>query len=351
MSVYRVLESSPLLHGMKRDLTSIICHSLLDPCTHRVPVVHLSKLTGARVLSVRYRLAPQNPFPAALVDALVAYLSLISPAPGSFHEPVPADKIVISGDSAGGNLSLALLQTLLTLRRISPTVRFHGQDVPIALPGGVALTSPWCDLTLCMPSHFTNAAYDYITSPSIPSYVAFHPLAFPPDDIWPSNPPRADMFVSADAVLHPLVSPMTAPTELWKDAPPVFINVGEEALTDEALVLARKMYHAGVRVVVEQFEGMPHCFGMLMIGTPAGRRFFTTFSAFCRDVTTSSASVECTGNLIHVGSDLQSIREIPLDELDLLSDKEIGERLRKSRELRIEAENKLLSEWRERARL
>ena len=114
----------------------------MDPCTHRVPVSHLSKLTSAPVLSVRYRLAPQHPFPSAIVDALVAYFSLLAPPPGSLHDPVPAKKIVLSGDSAGGNLSLALLQTLLSLRRVCPTVRFHGKEVPIELPAGVATISP-----------------------------------------------------------------------------------------------------------------------------------------------------------------------------------------------------------------
>lgn len=321
----------------------------MDPCTHRIPVSHLSKKTGAPVLSVRYRLAPQNPFPAALIDALVAYLSLISPPPGSFHQPVSADKIIIAGDSAGGNLSLALLQTILRLRRVSPMVLFYGQEIPIELPAGIAAISPWCDLTRSMPSHFNNAQYDYLDPPTAPPVTEFHPMPFPPDDVWPANPPRVDLFINASTTLHPLVSPLAARKELWKDAPPIFISLGEEALADEDLIIARKMYQAGAPVVVEQFEGMPHCHGLMMINTPAGRRFFKGLTGFCRDAV--AGRVGSTGNLIRLGPMMQSVQEVPLDSLDLLSDEEVDERLRESQRWRVEAERQLLSEWKERARL
>jgi len=71
---------------------------LMDPATHRPTTKKLAKLTGGRCYSVRYRLAPQNPFPAALLDALVSYLTLLFPPPGAFHDPVPPEDIVFAGD-------------------------------------------------------------------------------------------------------------------------------------------------------------------------------------------------------------------------------------------------------------
>jgi acetyl esterase/lipase len=71
---------------------------LMDPVTHRGTTKRLAKITGGRCYSVRYRLAPQNAFPAALMDALMSYLGLLYPPPGAFHAPVPAENIVFAGD-------------------------------------------------------------------------------------------------------------------------------------------------------------------------------------------------------------------------------------------------------------
>lgn len=98
--------------------------------THRYVMWRIARKMGGRVFSVKYRLAPQFPFPCAredtplnlvsrsltdaafgcsVQDALSAYLYLIRPPPGAKHRPVDPAKIVIAGDSAGGGLSLALL--------------------------------------------------------------------------------------------------------------------------------------------------------------------------------------------------------------------------------------------------
>ena len=71
---------------------------LLDPASHRPTTKKLAKLTGGRCYSVRYRLAPQNPFPAAVMDGLSAYLTLLYPPPGAFHEAVRPEDIVFAGD-------------------------------------------------------------------------------------------------------------------------------------------------------------------------------------------------------------------------------------------------------------
>jgi hypothetical protein len=71
---------------------------LCDPATHRAMTAKLAKMTGGRCYSVRYRLAPQHPFPSALLDALVSYLTLLYPPPGAFHEPVKPENIAFGGD-------------------------------------------------------------------------------------------------------------------------------------------------------------------------------------------------------------------------------------------------------------
>ncbi|KAL4940944.1 hypothetical protein BDV06DRAFT_195586 [Aspergillus oleicola] len=325
---------------------------LMDPCTHRPATSQISKRTKSPVLSVRYRLAPQHPFPAALVDALVAYLYLVAPPPGSLHAPIPANKIILSGDSAGGNLALVLLQTLLTLHRSSTTITFYGKPVPMTPPGGAAVSSPWCDISRSMPSIVKNAVYDFLPppnpSPSNTNGLPYTPPPVPSDSIWPASPPRADYFVNASSTIHPLVSPIAAPSHLWKGSPPVFISVGEEGLTDEGLITARRMHNASVQVVVEQTEGMPHCFGLMMPGHRTGRAFYGSMGKFCVDAALNPGSVKerANGKLKFLAFNPENNREIPLsDVMGDLSEEDVDRLLERTKEWRVEGEKVLLKQW------
>ncbi|KAH7045333.1 acetyl-hydrolase [Macrophomina phaseolina] len=231
---------------------------------------------------------PQNPFPAALLDALVAYLSLLYPPPGSYHAPVPASKIILAGDSAGGNLALVLMQTLLQWHRAAspsntpspshiPTLSFHGADVPVPLPGGMALASPWADLTRALPSQRTNARYDYLPG------TEWHAARYPPCPIWPATPPRAHLHADGEALLHPLVSPVV-PGARWEGCPPVLVQVGQEMMSDESAVLVRRMEKQGVSVRWMQFEAMPHCFALVMEGTEMARCAREAWGEWAREV-------------------------------------------------------------------
>jgi acetyl esterase/lipase len=91
-----------MMKEVKKPTTILYLHGgayyLMDPATHRPTTKKLAKLTGGRCYSVRYRLAPQHVFPAALLDALCAYLTLLYPPAGSFHQPVKPEHIVFAGD-------------------------------------------------------------------------------------------------------------------------------------------------------------------------------------------------------------------------------------------------------------
>src|SRR6185436_7810072 len=94
--------------------------------THADLTARLARACGARVFSVNYRLAPENPYPAAVEDASKAYRWLV-------RQDVRPDTIVIAGDSAGGGLTAA---TLLALKATGDP-----------LPGAAVLLSPWNDLS------------------------------------------------------------------------------------------------------------------------------------------------------------------------------------------------------------
>lgn len=312
-----------LMAETKSDVTILYFHGgayyLLDPASHRPVVSRLAKLTGGRALSVRYRLAPQNPFPAALLDALLSYLYLLYPPPSALHDPIPASKIVFAGDSAGGNLSFALLELILQIHRTAPqgqnpTVKFQGKDVEIPLPAGVTGNSPWVDTTRSLPSLEGNAKYDFLPPPS-------HSMAltFPPCEIWPAKPPRADIYCDGNTMLHPLVSPLAAKD--WKGAPPVFIGCGEELLADEDAMFAQTLVGQGVTVVWEQYEAMPHCFAMMLEGHKGGKMFFEQWAGFIKAAVDQPGDLKTRGTLVTAKKlgrksvDIASLRSWSEDEV------------------------------------
>src|SRR5882757_2676138 len=101
-----------------------------SPRTTRTVTAGLARHTGLPVLAPDYRLAPEHPFPAAIDDAVAAYTWLT----GAGFAP---DHVVISGDSAGGGLTMALLLAL--------------RDRNLPLPAGAIGISPMLDLTLSSP--------------------------------------------------------------------------------------------------------------------------------------------------------------------------------------------------------
>jgi acetyl esterase/lipase len=288
-----------LMKEVTSDVTILYLHGggfyVMDPASHRPANLRLSRMTGGRAMSVRYRLSPQNAFPAALLDAFLSYLSLLYPPEGAPHSAVDASNIIICGDSAGGNLCLALLQLLLQLQRSSPkgqvpTMKFNGQSVSIPLPGGLALLSPWCDITGSCDSIKRNATYDYLCNVWLPERI-------PDCHLWPTDPPRADVYADNAVMCHPLVSPLAARD--WTGAPPIHFIVGEELLADECAVIATRMAKQGVRVVWEQYETMPHCFVYLLEPSPVAAMAFEGWSAFLKDVV-AGKKVETNGTYVAV---------------------------------------------------
>jgi acetyl esterase/lipase len=329
-------EYANLMKEVTSKVTILYFHGgamyLLDPSTYRPTTSRLAKETGGRVFNVRYRLSPQNAFPAALLDCFTAYLSLMYPPPGAPHAPVPANEIVFGGDSAGGTCCTALLQLLLHIHRSTPagetpTVRFHGKQVEIPLPAGVAMTSPWLDITRSLPSIEELVVYDYLPPPS-----QTDKREFPPCEIWPTNPPRADLYCEASALCHPLVSPLAA--QDWSNSPSLFISVGQEMLRDEDAVLARRAAAQGVPVVWREFEAMPHCFAMLLEANNGAPVHYAEYAKFCTEVV-QGEKVETNGELIAAKTLVRSPMDVKTG-LTELSDSEVEAYMKKGQE-RIEA--------------
>ncbi len=206
--------------------------------SHGELAARLARAAGVRALIVDYRLAPEDPFPAALDDALAAYRWLLE------AQGVPAGSIVLAGDSAGGGLVAA---TLVAAR-----------DRGLPLPAAAALLSPWADLTGSGESMVANAGDDPILSAEV----------------------LADMarsYAGDTDLADPLVSPLFADLA---GLPPLCVDVGTaELLADDGRRLAAAARGAGVEVVLTEAEGLPHVWHVLAV-TPEATAATDRIGAF-----------------------------------------------------------------------
>jgi len=115
----------------------------------------VAKWSGERVFAVNYRksLSADSAFPACLIDALAGYVYLVE------QLGFKAENITLMGDSAGGNLCLALARYLAELAAMAARDDDKGQE--LGQPGGMVLFSPWVDMTSSGASVKSNRNYDY----------------------------------------------------------------------------------------------------------------------------------------------------------------------------------------------
>jgi epsilon-lactone hydrolase len=207
--------------------------------THR-PITAYFAMHGFRVFAPDYRLAPENPFPAALDDATAAYRGLLAAG----HSP---QRIVVAGDSAGGGLALSLMVVL----------RAAGTPLPAA----AALFSPWTDLAATGESVRTNAA----------RCAMFH---------GPAVGPTARLYLGSADPRNPLASPLFADLS---GLPPLLVHVGaNETLRDDSTRLAEKARAARVTVELKVWPVVPHVWQLAPHKIPEARQSLRETAEFLR---------------------------------------------------------------------
>lgn len=245
-------------------------HYLGNESTHRELVSTITGKTGGKAFSVRYRLSPQKPFPAALTDALASYEFLVNPPPGALHKAIKPSQIILAGDSAGGNLACALMATLIE------------NEPRWTLPAGMFLISPWADLTHCLPS-CDSAKNDYL--PQLLGETKTHK----PSKAWAADRSQRHLYCADAMVLHPLVSPIAydgyAAAEGKKKRTCLIQCGAEERLRDEGRYLAQLLAEEGVTVQYDEYTSMPHVFHLLSPHSPASLSSYDKIAAYCRSVT------------------------------------------------------------------
>lgn len=186
----------------------------------RALTAKLAASTSMDVLCFDYRLAPENPYPAATEDAMKAWNYLMLLGYG-------ARDVILTGDSAGGNLALSLTLKLKEEGRL--------------LPRGLVLLSPWTDLTSSGKSFRTRAEVDPVLDKE---YI--------------------DRMVGAYAEGQDLRDPYISPLfGNFEGFPPTYIQVGEnEILLSDSKRLHQAFVEANVSVKMDTYPGMWHVFQM-----------------------------------------------------------------------------------------
>jgi len=206
--------------------------------THRAMIARIARASQAKALALNYSLAPEKPFPAAVNDSTAAYKWLLA-------RGYKADKIVISGDSAGGGLAIS---TLLALR-----------DSKVSLPAGAAPISPWTDLTGSGESVVSRAAVDPM--------VANEGLLRMAKQYAGTNDPK-----------DPLISPVFAD---MRGLPPLLFQVGDaEVLLDDSTRVAGRAKAAGVDVKIEVWPEMVHVWHVFAKILPEGQQAIDRIGEF-----------------------------------------------------------------------
>jgi acetyl esterase/lipase len=168
-----------------------------------------------------YRLAPEHPYPAALDDACRVYRWLLD-------QGIQPQKIIVGGESAGGNLTLALLLRLAQAGLPQPAAAFA--------------ISPVTDAALTGNTYRTLAAADKILDAA-------------------AMPFFRDQYVSPADLKNPFASPLYGG---YEGLAPILIQVGtREILLDDGCRAAQRIHESGGQVICEVWEGMPHAFPLL----------------------------------------------------------------------------------------
>lgn len=199
----------------------------------------LAKAIGGRVLLVDYRLAPENPFPAAVDDAEAAYRWVLA-------QGTDPGRVVIAGDSAGGGLTASV-----ALRALA--------EGPV--PAALVCCSPLVDLTASGATYDTNADVDKLWSRTSAEEAGALYLG----DQDPNDPQASPAFGS------------------WEGAPPMLIQVGSiETLLDDSNTLAEVASAAGVDVTLRVYDDMPHIWQMSYPAFPEAVAAVDELAAFVR---------------------------------------------------------------------
>jgi monoterpene epsilon-lactone hydrolase len=214
---------------------------MCSPRTHRALTWRLARATERRVCAVEYRKAPDHVFPAWVDDGFSAFAWLL-------EQGYRGEEMLFAGDSAGGNIALAV------------THRLRRKGMP--LPGGLILFSPWTDLGCEGASYVKNERRDAMfNAQAVRSLGAYLTQGKPLSDA--RDPERSP--IHADLTGFPKMLIFAGSTEVF---------------LDDARTIARRASAAGVEVELHIYRHMPHVFPLFAGVLPRAKPAFQTIARF-----------------------------------------------------------------------
>ena len=202
-------------------------------------VYYSERSKGASILCPDYRVAPEDPYPAALEDAVCSYQWLLD-------RGYKGEQIILAGDSAGGGLAMALTMYL--------------RDYKMPLPCGIIAMSPWADVTAGGESYETNYEQDPLFGNTKESMIYSNDYSGEHD--------KTDPYIS------PVFGDFT-------DFPPMLIQVGStEMLLSDATTVTEKVREKGGKVRLSIYEDMFHVFQMAGMIIPESKKAWAEVEKF-----------------------------------------------------------------------
>jgi epsilon-lactone hydrolase len=218
------------------EINGAFCEALVRQC-------------GVEAFALRYKLAPDHPFPAGVSDTWAALTALRQSRPG-----VP---LIVCGDSAGGGLAGAVAV-------------LSGEDAVSAMDA-LVLLSPWLDLTVSAATFDANADTDPFFSKSRAQSAS-------------------QLYLQGEDPLHPLASPLHADVAGF---PPTLIVVGSgEVLLEDSLGMAAKLRESGVPVTLEVIDGIDHVAVRRGLTLPGAAECLAHVTAFVDGALVAEADAE-----------------------------------------------------------
>ncbi|MFE1602856.1 alpha/beta hydrolase [Methylobacterium sp. ID0610] len=225
-----------------------------SPLSHRAITTRLARDCDAAVFALRYSLLPENPRKTMIEECRRAYAWLAQASVPGAGTVVP---IVLSGDSAGGNLALV-------------TARWATRQSRLPHPAGVVALAPSTDATMASLTR-ANREHDLLVGPMLDPVLTMHPVlwrlaALAQFKVWPNDPEISPLFGDLSGL-----------------PPTLILASSSELLYGDSVRYANKARASGSDIRLQSWTGLPHVWLLMDLDAQAATDGWATIARFVKE--------------------------------------------------------------------